>query len=169
MAYHTRFSFGVSTPTNDEKQFLLSLGSFVAAIVDEPDMCERPDYDLADFGLELDSVEEVKLLALSSPTGVTVEEIRHLDLPAVVIYADDDGDVEAAATIVEVFLRRFAPDKCVTFTWSVSCDSPRINEFGGGACLVCATGSKMTTTDEMAASLLSSSDIGQDAKKNYGG
>ena len=169
MAHHTRFSFGVSTPTKEEKQFLLNLGGFISTVVDEPDMSERPDYDLADFGLELDSAEENRLLALTSPTGVTVEEIRHLDLPAVVIYADDDGDVEAAAAIVEVFLRKFAPDKCVTFTWSVSCDSPRINEFGGGACLVCATGSKMTTTDELVTSLLSSAGIGQDAKNNYGG
>ena len=165
--FYTRFSFGISTNTSAEKDFLLNMGRFIEDVVDEP-VGDRPSYSLGDFDLELTPAEERMLLAFTA-TGISVEEIQHLDLPAVVVFADEDGNVEAAAAIVSMFLNRFALDKCVTFTWSKSCDAPRINEFGGGACIVSAIGTKYVTTDELVDKLLLEYNASADSVRNYGG
>lgn len=52
------------------------------------------------------------------------------------IYADEGGDLDRVAHLVQKFLRAFRPGECWSLAWSESCSKPRVGEFGGGALFV---------------------------------
>lgn len=52
------------------------------------------------------------------------------------ISAEERGDVERVAHLVQKFLRRFRPDQCWSLTYAATCSKLRIGEFGGGAMFV---------------------------------
>jgi len=54
------------------------------------------------------------------------------------IYAEEYGDPEAVATVVQTFLDRFRPEQSWILEWSSYCNNLRIGGFGGGAVLVTA-------------------------------
>jgi hypothetical protein len=58
---------------------------------------------------------------------------RHLWL-----YAEEYGDVDSAAWLVQKFLKQFRPDRCWSITYATTCSKPRVGEFGGGAVFVTA-------------------------------
>ena len=58
---------------------------------------------------------------------------RHLWL-----YAEDSGNADNAAWLVQQFLKKFRPDQCWSLTYSATCSKPRVGEFGGGALFVTA-------------------------------
>jgi hypothetical protein len=58
---------------------------------------------------------------------------RHLWL-----HADDWGNPENAAYLVQKFLKMFRPDQCWSLTYAATCSKPRVGEFGGGAVFVTA-------------------------------
>jgi hypothetical protein len=55
------------------------------------------------------------------------------------ISEDESGSPEDAANVVQAFLAQFRPDEIVSFSWAETCSAPRIDAFGGGACVVTAT------------------------------
>lgn len=60
------------------------------------------------------------------------------DQKSVWFHADEYGDVEAVATVVQAFLGKFRINDCFSLTWACWCSKPRVGEFGGGAMFVTA-------------------------------
>lgn len=54
------------------------------------------------------------------------------------IHAEEFGDPERAAHLVQKFLRRFRPEDCWALSFAIWCSKPRPREFGGGAVVVTA-------------------------------
>jgi hypothetical protein len=54
------------------------------------------------------------------------------------LHADDWGNPENVAYLVQKFLKMFRPDQCWSLTYAASCSKPRIGEFEGGAVFVTA-------------------------------
>jgi hypothetical protein len=54
------------------------------------------------------------------------------------IYAEDNGNVEQVAWLVQKFLKQFHPDHCWSLTYANTCSKARVGEFGGGAVFVTA-------------------------------
>lgn len=55
------------------------------------------------------------------------------------IHADESGIPEAAANLVQAFLKEFRPEDYWCLEFSQTCSRPRIGAFGGGAVFVTAT------------------------------
>jgi hypothetical protein len=62
------------------------------------------------------------------------------------IYAEEGGDVERVAHLVQKFLKKFRPDECWSLSYSTTCSKPRVGEFGGGAVFVTANDIKWQST-----------------------
>lgn len=58
---------------------------------------------------------------------------RHLWL-----YAEECGNPDNAAHLVQKFLKQFRPDQWWSITYATTCSKPRAGEFGGGAIFVTA-------------------------------
>ena len=54
------------------------------------------------------------------------------------VYAEESGNPDNVAWLVQKFLTRFRPDRCWSITYSTTCSKPRTGEFGGGAIFVTA-------------------------------
>jgi hypothetical protein len=54
------------------------------------------------------------------------------------IHSEECGQPEHVVPLVQEFLLRFRPQDHVGFSWADTCSKPRIDEFGGGACLITA-------------------------------
>ena len=55
------------------------------------------------------------------------------------IYAEESGDPDIAATLMQQFLKAHRPTSYVGFEWAATCSKMRLNEFGGGGVMVTAT------------------------------
>lgn len=55
------------------------------------------------------------------------------------VYADEGGDLDRIAHLVQKFLGAFRPSDCWSLTYATTCSRPRVGEFGGGAVFVTAT------------------------------
>jgi hypothetical protein len=84
-----------------------------------------PEYDLLGFQYSFDGPE--------MPRRRNDRWGRHLWL-----YADEYGNPENVAHLVQKFLKMFRPDQCWSLTYATSCSKPRVSEFGGGAVFVTA-------------------------------
>jgi len=56
------------------------------------------------------------------------------------VYADEGGEIDLVAHLVQKFLCEFRSNDCWSLTYSTTCSRPRIGEFGGGAVFVTARG-----------------------------
>jgi hypothetical protein len=54
------------------------------------------------------------------------------------IYADEGGDLDRVAHLVQKFLKAYRPTECWSLTYATTCSRPRVGEFGGGALFVTA-------------------------------
>jgi hypothetical protein len=52
--------------------------------------------------------------------------------------ADEHGDADRLAHLIQKFLKRFRPDQCWSLTYATTCSKLRAGEFGGGAVFVTA-------------------------------
>ena len=64
------------------------------------------------------------------------------------IYADESGDLERLAHLIQKFLCQFRPDQCWSLTYATTCSKPRLGEFGGGALFVTADEIKWHNAEE---------------------
>jgi hypothetical protein len=58
------------------------------------------------------------------------------------IYAEESGSPEHVAAVLEEYLKKFNPTGVITLSWAYTCSKLRVNEFGGGAAVVTAEGTK---------------------------
>ena len=87
-------------------------------------MRDNPDYD-ADFNsLEFEYAFHDDH---DTPDGWG----RHLWL-----YAEESGNPDHVAWLVQKFLQKFRPDQYWSLTWAATCSKPRVGEFSGGAVFV---------------------------------
>lgn len=63
-------------------------------------------------------------------------------------HADESGDVDDIAVVVQAFLKKFRINECFSLTWSCTCSKPRIGEFSGGGMFVTASEMKFFSADE---------------------
>ena len=54
------------------------------------------------------------------------------------VYAEESGNPDNVAWLVQKFLKKFRPDQCWSLTYATTCSKPRAGEFGGGAVFVTA-------------------------------
>ena len=54
------------------------------------------------------------------------------------VYADEGGDLDRVAHLVQKFLRQFRPLESWSLTYATTCSKLRLGEFSGGACFVTA-------------------------------
>ena len=54
------------------------------------------------------------------------------------VYADEGGDPDRVAHLVQKFLRQFRPHESWSLTYATTCSKLRLGEFSGGACFVTA-------------------------------
>lgn len=54
------------------------------------------------------------------------------------IYAEESGDTDAAAELIHRFFKRFRPTDTCVLSWAETCSSMRVDECGGGECLITA-------------------------------
>ena len=59
------------------------------------------------------------------------------------IYAEESGNPDQVAAVLETFLKKFRPSETIVFSWAYTCSKLRPGEFGGGAALVTVDGTKM--------------------------
>jgi len=52
------------------------------------------------------------------------------------VYAEEAGLVDNVIWLLRQFIATFRPKEAVIFTWAYTCSSMRVDEFGGGGCLV---------------------------------
>ena len=62
------------------------------------------------------------------------------------IRSDESVQVEALATIIQSYLRRFDIQEGVGFEYAFTCSRPRLDAYGGGACYVTQKGLRWMTT-----------------------
>jgi hypothetical protein len=88
------------------------------------------------------------------PDGCGPEFELAVDGPEAFFYAEENGNVEQAAALVSQFFEKFRPAETLVFEWADWCSKPRPGEFGGGVCLVSATGLVFESTSEAAKRLV---------------
>ena len=54
------------------------------------------------------------------------------------VRAEESGNADHAAHLVQKFLKKFRPHECWSLTYPTTCSKPRVGEFGGGAVFVTA-------------------------------
>jgi hypothetical protein len=64
--------------------------------------------------------------------GIQVE----LEPDGVWIYGEESFDVDQAACLAQMLVDELEIDEPFAFSWAYSCSKMRLDEFGGGACLV---------------------------------
>lgn len=57
-----------------------------------------------------------------------------------------EGDAESVANFIQAYLKRFGQKGKVGFQYANTCSSQRVDEFGGGACVVTAKKQKWINT-----------------------
>ncbi len=71
------------------------------------------------------------------------------------LYAEESGNPDQVAVVLEAFLKKFRLTGVITFSWAYTCSKLRVNEFGGGAAVVIATGTKFLDSQSWAEDLAS--------------
>jgi hypothetical protein len=61
-------------------------------------------------------------------------------------YAEEAGNLDNLASVVQAYLVKFCPKGCWGITWADTCSRPRVGEFGGGAVFVTATERRWMST-----------------------
>lgn len=70
------------------------------------------------------------------------------DKKQVWFHADEFGDLEVIANIVQKFLKVCRPYECFSLTWTCHCSEPQTGEFDGGAMFVTAEEIKLHSSYE---------------------
>lgn len=69
------------------------------------------------------------------------------------IYAEEAGEPEHFAAVLEAFLKKFRPTGILTFSWATTCSKMRVGEFSGGAAVVTGDGTKFMDAQSWAEDL----------------
>jgi hypothetical protein len=58
--------------------------------------------------------------------------------PYLWLYEEEGCTLDKPIGIVQEFFKKFRPTATLIFSWAETCSKPRVDEFGGGACLITA-------------------------------
>ena len=100
---------------------------------DEKPDCDEPDFQGLRFLRDYDGINDD-----GDMRGFNLEFQGTGRHRCAWIYADEGGDVERVAHLVQTFLKKFRPNECWSLTYATTCSKPRVGEFGGGAVFVTA-------------------------------
>lgn len=121
---YTQFSFGIPNLTPKEIQWTQQyLGDAGKLLDEETPLPTKPDHFLR-------AIKENGYLGFDWSIGDTDQFLW--------IRSDESGSPYLAAEFVMQFLMRHRPKQCVTFAWADTCSKLRLDEFGGGACVITA-------------------------------
>lgn len=130
---YTQFSDGIHHLTKEEEAWIRSVLIDPTVDPDGPD-AKNPDLiwnqDNEDLGFDWKIVSDEingRYLCLYTNSG--------------------EGDVEQVILLAQRFLKKFRPKEYFTVEWACTCSRPRVGEFGGGAAIVTAKGTKYMNTD----------------------
>ncbi len=154
--YYTLFSEALPHLTADEEAWLRRQLEFVRVFGDS----EYPEHELPD-GLNLADADWSGHRLFLTPHDYDTEydekrigeyEFRDDDQKDgwgrhLWLYAEEGGDTDLVAAMVQQFLKRFRPDQCWSMTFAYTCSSPRVGDFGGGAVFVTAADIQWEDTD----------------------
>ena len=85
------------------------------------DLCRRRAEWDGDFEYEDENILFVHRFIDEEPYG-----------KGLLMHSDGGGSAESVAVFIQSFLARWRPENGHTFTWAITCDAPRPDEFGGG-------------------------------------
>jgi hypothetical protein len=71
----------------------------------------------------------------------------------VIIFSDECGNPHQVAAVLEAYLQKFQPKGVLTFSWAYTCSKMRSDQFGGGAAVITAEGSKFIDALDWASDL----------------
>ena len=89
--------------------------------------------ELAKFMTEVDARNDEAEERGSMPLRGMSYETRDGELW---LYAEEEGDVQAAGELIREFPNRFEVEGGVYMSWAMTCSEPRVNQFEGGAMVV---------------------------------
>lgn len=134
--YYTRFSFTLDLPDANAIEYALHLFKQVQRVY------EKETQDLPE-GLLEELPDE--LYEFADNWCFEVEDEGNCTL----WFHSEDGGIDAVCTFVQHLLKKYVPTGHVGFEWSNDCDKPRVDAYGGGACLITATEIKSIYTGQM--------------------
>lgn len=126
---YTQFSFAVALDSDEEREWAIRAIDFLENI-EELLTTEGED------GVILDTHEFYSILPDDYEYGLATSFA--VDEDGLWIHSDDNGNPSDPIPLVMTYLRKFHPDRVVSFTWANTCDRPRLDEFGGGAVCISA-------------------------------
>lgn len=138
---YVHLCFGIETKSDAEKRWWLRVEAEVSSFIGEEEEIDNSD--------EFFNEEEMAALQGLEGYGLSIEEATRVELSDIYVVSEGEGDVSAAATIAQLYLKRFAPTNYIYFEWAETSSPSRVNEFGGGACVVTANTILMKSTTEM--------------------
>ena len=112
---YTLFSFSIDLSSKEERRWFLAAKAFLE---------KDKECDVADEIIS--SYDGYKEDIFCGRISFTISDSE------VIICSEDSGDAALAAATVQAYLKRFHTDETVLgFTGALTCDKPRVNEFGG--------------------------------------
>lgn len=105
--------------TAPRKKLAKDLGDLGQRVLDE-------EWDVCDFQWSINPVDQ-------KAAGPVAE---------MWIYADESGDPDQVAAVLQAYLQKFNPQGSLWFSWAYTCSKIGVNEFGGGAAVVTAAAIK---------------------------
>jgi len=134
---YLQFSFALKLKSKKEKAWCLDHLTFLSKIHEE---CDRMQIDPTEHPR---SDEYEKFIEDYNLYGDEDDLSFRCDVKDGAVYIDsgESGDADHAAIFAQKFLASFDSDDGIGFSYSVTCDKLRVDEFGGGAFFI--------TKDEM--------------------
>jgi hypothetical protein len=130
---YLQFSFAIPNITGDEAAWIREYLAYAERIA---------DYDNDAWSAAIkDQVPPAHdpLYASVQDNGSLGFEWEIDDEDGLWIYAEESGDPDSAALLVQKFLATHRPNAYVGFEWAATCSKMRLDEFGGGAAIITAT------------------------------
>jgi hypothetical protein len=121
--YYTEFSFTVALPNKE-------------ALVEALDLYRRCGEDESTIPEELESVRE-------QGVGFHLEEESNEQSneqypPTLWFHSEDGGNIDSVCMFIQYLLKKNDMKNAVGFEYALTCSKPRIDAFGGGACMITA-------------------------------
>jgi hypothetical protein len=141
---YTLFSTAITDLTKEETAWVQDVFVAINTIDEGGDVLPGGDYDITKeaeakaFDERYGEGMSKLMLSISIDTdcfGFDASIDEDGDLWSV---AEETGDPECAATLIQAFFAKFRPKDTHTLEWANTCSRPQVGEFGGGACLITA-------------------------------
>jgi len=151
---YLQFAHTILVTSQEEYKWLLSLIEVVRGEMETEDFDDEGEA-LTDAGKIASEVWDLSAVdPLDASSAFSFEKIEEEGKLGVHFFAEESGDVEVLAHVIQAFLKRFNKDTGFIITWSETCSKMRDGAFGGGACVVTARGLRMESSNTWAMHML---------------